>query len=379
MKKNILLIIVAIVAFIAIAGVLGFIKYRQISAAIAGYENMVLPPTVVTSMTAPTVDWVSAIRAVGSTTAVQGVIVSTDQAGIVEKITFESGQSVKQGDLLVQLEVSQEQAQLRSAEAQLRLAQANLLRQQNLLKGRVSAQADFDTAQAQFDEASARVQEVKALINKKTIRAPFSGVIGIRLVNLGQYLESGAKIAPLQSLDPIFVDFYVPQQAFGQISAGQEVKVRADGLPDEVFTGKINAVDSIVDEATRNVRVQATFSNPKGLLRPGMFVNAEVPLPNPEHVVVLPATAVLFAPYGDTVYIVEEMTDPKKGTTYKGVRQQVVKLGQSKGDQVAILSGVNAGEEVVTSGGFKLRQGAPVEINNSIQPANSASPTPEDT
>jgi membrane fusion protein (multidrug efflux system) len=165
----------------------------------------------------------------------------------------------------------------------------------------------------------------------------------------------------------------------GQISAGQEVKIRADGLPDEVFTGKINAVDSIVDEATRNVRVQATFSNPKGLLRPGMFVNAEVPLPNPQHVVVLPATAVLFAPYGDTVYIVEEMTDPKKGTTYKGVRQQVVKLGQSKGDQVAILSGVNAGEEVVTSGGFKLRQGAPVEINNSIQPANSASPTPEDT
>jgi len=379
MKKNILLIIVAIVAFIAIAGVLGFIKYRQISTAIAGYENMVLPPTVVTSMTAPVEDWVSAIRAVGSATAVQGVIVSTDQAGIVEKITFESGQSVKQGDLLVQLEVSQEQAQLRSAEAQLRLAQANLQRQQNLLKGRVSAQADFDTAQAQFDEASARVLEVRALINKKTIRAPFSGVIGIRLVNLGQYLENGAKIAPLQSLDPIFVDFYVPQQAMGQISAGQEVKVRADGLPDEIFTGKINAVDSIVDEATRNVRVQATFNNPKGLLRPGMFVNAEVPLPNPQHVVVLPATAVLFAPYGDTVYIVEEMTDPKKGTTYKGVRQQVVKLGQSKGDQVAILSGVNAGEEVVTSGGFKLRQGAPVEINNSIQPANSASPTPEDT
>jgi len=378
MKKNILLIFVAIFAFLAIAGVLGFIKYRQISAAMAGFASMTMPPTAVSSTIAPAEDWVAAIKAVGSATAVQGVTVSTDQAGIVEKITFESGQTVKQGDLLVQLEVSQEQAQLRSAEAQLRLAQTNLQRQQNLLKSRVSAQADFDSAQAQYDEASARVQEVKALINKKTIRAPFSGVLGIRLVNLGQYLENGAKIAPLQSLDPIYVNFYVPQQAMGQITAGQEVHVRADGLPNEVFTGKINAVDSIVDEATRNVRVQATFANPKGLLRPGMFVNTEVPLPNPQHVVVLPATAILFAPYGDTVYIVEDMKDPK-GNTYKGVRQQVVKVGESKGDRIAILSGVNAGEEVVTSGGFKLRQGAPVQINNAIQPSNSDSPSPEDT
>jgi membrane fusion protein, multidrug efflux system len=378
MKKKITLIGVAVAAFVVVVSVLAFIKYLQVSAAIAQFSHMKFPPTAVSSMIAPEEEWVPAIKAVGSTAAVQGVTVSTDQPGIVEKITFESGQTVKQGDLLVQIDISQELAQQRSAEAQLRLAQASLQRQQNLLKSKVSSQADFDAAQATFDEASARVEEVSALINKKTIRAPFSGVLGIRLVNLGQYLESGAKIAPLQSLDPIYVNFYVPQQDLGQIGAGQEVHVKADGLPNEEFVGKINAVDSVVDEATRNVRVQATFANPKGLLRPGMFVNTEVPLPEKLKVVVLPATAVLFAPYGDTVYIVEDMKD-KDGSTYKGVRQQVVKLGESKGDRVAVLSGVKPGEEVVTSGGFKLRQAAPVQINNSIQPSNSNHPNPEDS
>jgi membrane fusion protein, multidrug efflux system len=285
---------------------------------------------------------------------------------------------VKQGDLLVQLEVSQEQAQLRSAEAQMRLSGANLLRQQNLLKSRVSSQADYDSVQAQHDQAVARVEEVKALINKKTIRAPFSGVLGIRAVNLGQYLQSGAQVAPLQSLDPIYVNFWLPQQNLGQIAAGQAVRVEADGLPNVTFDGKINAVDAVVDEATRNVRVQATLSNPNGLLRPGMFVNSQVPLASKASHVVLPATAIQFAPYGDMVYIVEEMKAPD-GKTYRGVRQQVVKVGESRGDRVAILSGVKPGEEVVTSGVFKLRPGVHVQVNNSIQPANSESPIPEDT
>jgi membrane fusion protein (multidrug efflux system) len=285
---------------------------------------------------------------------------------------------VKEGDLLVQLEISQEQAQLRSAEAQMRLAGANLLRQQNLLKSRVSAQADFDTAQAEYDQAVAKVEEVKALIDKKTIRAPFSGVLGIRAVNLGQYLQSGAQVAPLQSLDPIYVNFWLPQQYLGQIGAGQPVSVRADGLPDITFEGKINAVDAVIDEATRNVRVQATLPNPKGLLRPGMFVNTEVPLASTTSHIVLPATAIQFAPYGDMVYIIEQMKGPD-GKMYQGVRQQVVKVGESRGDRVAILSGVNAGEEVVTSGVFKLRPGVAVQVNNSIQPENSELPKPEDT
>jgi membrane fusion protein (multidrug efflux system) len=376
--KKIFLIVLAFLAGIAIVFALGGIKFFQVRKAMAEYASFAPPPETVTSLIAEEEAWIPSLKAVGSTAAVQGVTVSTDEPGIVQKIDFESGQAVKQGDLLVQLEVSQEQAQLRSAEAQMRLAGANLLRQQNLFKSRVSSQADYDSAQAQYDQAVAKVEEVNALINKKTIRAPFSGVLGIRAVNLGQYLQSGAQVAPLQSLDPIYVNFWLPQQNLGQIGAGQLVSVQADGLPNVTFDGTINAVDAVVDEATRNVRVQATLSNPNALLRPGMFVNTEVPLASKSNHVVLPATAVQYAPYGDMVYIIEDLKGPD-GKTYRGVRQQVVKVGESRGDRVAILSGVNAGEEVVTSGVFKLRPGVHVQVNNSIQPENSEAPKPEDT
>lgn len=378
MIKKVITIVLAVAAAVGIWVLLGGVKALQIKGMMEKFAHMKMPPEAVTAMQAPEEDWVPAIRAVGSTSAVQGVVVSTDQPGIVEKIAFESGQNVKQGDLLVQLDVSQEQAQLRSAQAQLKLAETSLQRQKNLLQNRVSSQADFDAAQAQYDQAEARVQEVSSLINKKTIRAPFTGVLGIRMVNLGQYLQSGAQVAPLQSLDPIYVNFYLPQQSIGSIKAGQEVLVKADGLDDRIFQGKINAVDSVVDEATRNVLVQATLANPDGLLRPGMFVGAEVPLPNREKRVMVPATAVQFAPYGDTVYIVEQMTD-KDGESYTGVRQQVVKVGESKGDLVSILSGVKPGEQVVTSGVFKLRQGSHVQVNNTIEPASSEKPKPEDS
>jgi membrane fusion protein (multidrug efflux system) len=364
MRKKILLVLLALLAGIAIVIALGGLKFFQVRKAMQEYASFAPPPESVTSLVAKEEDWVPALKAVGSTAAVQGVTVSTDEPGIVHKINFESGQT--------------EQAQLRSAEAQMRLAGANLLRQQNLLKSRVSAQVDFDTAQAEYDQAVAKVEEVKALIDKKTIRAPFSGVLGIRAVNLGQYLQSGAQVAPLQSLDPIYVNFWLPQQYLGQIGAGQPVSVRADGLPDITFEGKINAVDAVIDEATRNVRVQATLPNPKGLLRPGMFVNTEVPLASTTSHIVLPATAIQFAPYGDMVYIIEQIKGPD-GKTYQGVRQQVVKVGESRGDRVAILSGVNAGEEVVTSGVFKLRPGVAVQVNNNIQPENSELPKPEDT
>ena len=373
MKK--IIFCVAIVAGIAVWGALAGIKYFQIKALIAEHANFAMPPESITSLVATEEEWSPALEAVGSTAAVQGVTVSTDQPGIVTKINFESGQTVKQGDLLVQLDVTQEEAQLRSAAAQQKLASLNLQRQQNLMKSRVSAQAELDSAQAEFDQTTARVLEMKALVDKKTIRAPFSGVLGIRSVNLGQYLQSGAAIAPLQALDPIYVNFYLPQQNLGQIAAGQDVKVKAEGQPDE-FAGKINAVDAVVDEATRNVRVQATVPNPKGLLRAGMFVTAEVPLPQKESHVVVPATCIHYAPYGDTVYIIEPAKDEKSPRT---VRQQVVKIGESYGDKVTILDGVKAGDEVVSSGGFKLRQGSTVTVNNTILPPNEAAPKPEDS
>jgi membrane fusion protein, multidrug efflux system len=378
MIKKIAFIALAFLAALAIAAALGGIKFFQVREGMAEHASFSPPPETVTSMVAQEEEWVPTLTAVGSTAAVQGVTVSTDESGIVQKINFESGQTVKEGDLLVQLEISQEEAQLRSAEAQMRLAGANLVRQHDLLKSRVSSQADYDSAKAQYDQAVARVEEVKALIGKKTIRAPFSGVLGIRAVNLGQYLQSGAPVAALQSLDPIYVNFWLPQQYLGQITSGQIVRVHADGLPEAIFEGKINAVDAVVDEATRNVRVQATLPNPQALLRPGMFVNTELPLSKKTSHIVLPMTAIQFAPYGDMVYIIEEMKGPD-GKTFRGVRQQVVKVGESKGDRVAILSGVKVGEEVATSGVFKLRPGIPVQVNNTIQPANSESPAPEDT
>lgn len=373
--KNTFLIIVAVVAGGVVIGVLGLVKYFQIQKMMAQHAHFSMPPESVTSLVAAEEEWSPMLKAVGSTTAVQGVTVSTDQPGIVTKINFESGQKVKEGDLLVQLDIAQEEAQLRSALAQQKLASLNLQRQQNLLKNRVSSQADFDAAQAQFDQTTAAVLEAQSRVSKKTIKAPFSGVLGIRMVNLGQYLESGAKVAPLQSLDPIYVDFWLPQQALAQVAAGQLVKIRAEGQA-EPFEGKINAVDAVVDEATRNVRVQATIPNPDERLRAGMFVNAEVPLPQKEHHVVLPATCVQYAPYGDTVYIVEAAKDEK---TPRTVRQQVVKIGESFGDKVAILEGVKPGEEVVSSGGFKLRQGSAVQVNNTIIPPNSSAPKPEDS
>lgn len=373
--KKVILIFLAVVAAVAVILVLWLVKMSQFKAMAAQYENFTMPPESVTSLVATEEEWSPALKAVGSTAAVQGVVVSTDQPGIVTKINFESGQTVKAGDLLVQLDVSQEEAQLRSAIAQQKLASLNLQRQQNLLKGRVSSQADFDAAQAQFDQTSAAVLEAQSRVSKKTIKAPFTGVLGIRMVNLGQYLQSGAQVAPLQSMDPIYVNFWLPQQALSQVAAGQAVKVRAEGQPD-AFEGKINAVDSVVDEATRNVRIQATVPNPKGLLRAGMFVNAEVPLPQKEQHVVIPATCVQYAPYGDTVYIIEAAKDEKSPRT---VRQQVVKIGESFGDKVTILEGIKPGEEVVTSGGFKLRQGSSVVVNNTITPPNESKPNPEDS
>jgi len=376
--KKITLIAIAVGAALAIWAVLGSVKYFQFQSAMAGFANMPMRVESVTSQVAAEEDWIPALRAIGSTAAVQGVTVSTDQPGIVTKINFESGQKVNQGDLLVQLDVSQEEAQLRSAAAQQKLAALNLQRQQNLMKNRVTAQSELDSSQAEFDQATAHVLEMKSVVDKKTIRAPFSGVLGIRAVNLGQYLQSGAAIAPLQALDPIYVNFFLPQQELGKIAAGQNVHIKADGLPDVKFEGKVNAVDAVVDEATRNVQVQATLANPQGLLRPGMFVNAEVPQDTVSRHVVLPATAIQYAPYGDTVFIIENMTDPK-GVAYKGVRQQIVKVGESRGDRIAIVSGVKPGEEVCTSGVFKLRQGSAVDVNNSILPENNLAPTPEDT
>jgi membrane fusion protein (multidrug efflux system) len=370
-----LLIMAAILA--VVIGGLYFFKASQI----AGFAKMKfqMPPTAVTSMTLQEESWQPSLAAVGTVQAVQGVTVSTDLPGIVEKITFESGQSVKQGQPLVKLDTKQEEAQLRSAEARLQLAKSNLERQQGLLQKRVSSQSDFDSAAAEYKEAEASAAEIRATIERKLIRAPFDGVLGIRQVNLGQYLQSGDHVVPLQSLDPIYVNFSLPQQQMARLTIGREVRIQADGLPGETFTGHITSVNSVIDEATRNVTVQATLENPGRKLHPGMFVNAEVMLPEKEKVIAVPATAINYAPYGDSVFVIEKMKSEDGKTTYDGVRQQMVELGASRGDQVSVVKGLKPGEEIVTAGGFKLGPNAPVLRNNTVRPPNSAAPTPADS
>jgi len=356
---------------------LGGIKVAQIKAAIAEAASFQPPPEAVTTVTARGERWPATLGAIGTVAAVHGVTVSADLPGIVDRIFVESGRAVKAGDMLVQLDTRQEQAQLAAALAALDLARANLDRIHGLAEEGIVSPADHDRATAEQKQAEARVGEIQATIERKRIRAPFSGILGIRQVNLGQYLADGAPVIPLQSLDPIYVNFAVPQQEVGRLQVGGEVRVHAEGMDPAGFPGRITAVDSVVDEATRNVQAQATLPNPQGKLRPGMFVETKVLLGARDDVIALPASAVNYAPYGDSVFVVEDLKGPK-GETFRGVRQQLVKLGGARGDQVAVLSGVRAGEEVVTSGVFKLRNGAAIHVNNRVQPGNDPAPHPED-
>ena len=374
--------IVMLVVTLAIVGALGFLKFRQIQAAIAQGASFAPPPEAVTTIVAESVEWPNALSAIGTAAAVQGVTVSTDVPGTIDKISFDSGQWVRAGEVLARLDSRQERAQLASIEAQRNLARLNFARMKDLLTQRVISQAEFDRAMTDQSQTDAQLGEINTVIERKTIRAPFSGLLGIRQVSLGQYVGAGDPIVQLQSLDPIYVNFGVPQQDAGRLGLGRTVRITAGAdagadIGGQQFTGRITAIDAVVNEATRNVQVQATLANPKGQLRPGMFVQAEVVLGSSTRVVALPAPAISYAPYGDSVYVVAEMKGPN-GESYRGVRQQFVKVGASRGDQVAVIEGLKRGDEVVTSGVFKLRNGAAVQVNNKVLPANDLTPTPED-
>ena len=374
MKKRMVLMLVAVFAFLAIIG--GF-KFFQIKAAIAQQSSFQMPPEAVTTIVATQQPWDTTLAAIGSVAAVNGVTVSADLPGLVDEIAFESGRHVNRGDVLLRLDTKQERAQLTAAQAQRDLAKIDLERQRGMAANSVISQATLDQAEAQFKQADAHVGEIAASIERKTIRAPFSGTLGIRLVNLGQYLAGGAPIVSLQSLQPVYVNFSVPQQEIGRVMRGAKVEVTSDALT-EPETGTISAIDSVIDEATRNARVQATFANAEGRLRPGMFVQAQLAKGVQTAVVTVPTSAISYAPFGDSVFIVEQMKGPD-GKMYQGARQQFVKLGGSRGDQVAVLTGVKPGDQVVTSGVFKLRPGAAVQVNNSVMPANSSAPKPADS
>src|SRR5215472_10025669 len=357
---------------------LGFFKYRQIETAVHAAAGFQPPPEAVTTIIAQREQWPSAMNVIGSVEAVQGVTVAADLPGTVAKINFDSGKAVHEGDVLVELDTRQERAQLAALEAQRDLARINYGRNEELAKQGVISRQDYDKASADQRQTEANVAEIRATIERKTIRAPFSGVLGIRKVNLGQYLAAGAAIVPLQSLNPIYVDFGVPQQESAKVHVGNTLQVVSEDLGGRQFNGRVSALDSLVDQTTRNIQVQATLPNPDGKLKPGMFVQVQFGVGTPRDVVTLPASAISYAPYGDSVFVISDLKDPK-GQTYRGVRQQFVKVDGSRGDQVAVVSGVNPGDEVVTSGVFKLRNGAAVTINNKVQPENNPAPNPADS
>ena len=380
MKKYIVAILLMLVVVVAIYFGLGYYKVGQIMGFVqlAKSGAFAPPPTAVTTTVAEKTQWQPTLETIGTVVAINGVTISTDLAGIVCKLAFDSGCQVKAGDLLVQLNTDQEQAQLAQAEAQRDWTQITLTRNQDLLVKRTVSQSDFDSATAQFHQAQATVDQYKAVIARKTLRAPFAGIVGIRQVNLGQYLNTGDPVVTLQSFDPIYVNFSLPQQNLSQITVGQAVEITVDAYGDKLFKGRLTAINSLVDQNSRNVQIQATLPNSDTQLRPGMYAKVKVVLPETQEVVAIPTSSIHYAPYGDSVFIVSDLKS-QDGKTYKGVTEQFVKLGQSKGDLTAIVSGLKPGDEVVTSGVFRLRSGGAIIVNNKTTPGNDTSPKPTDS
>lgn len=382
MPKKIILFVAGLVACVLLIVVpLFFIKTGQFKAMGEAGAAMAaaMPPTTVTAAPAKPDSWGDSLTAPGSLEAVQGVTVAAEIPGKVVRIAFEPGATVQAGDLLIQLDTTTEQAQLLAAEASAALANANLNRASELRQSSTNSPAELDAAAAQAKQALAQAESIRTVIAKKTIRAPFAGRLGIRNVNLGQILREGDAITTLQTLDPIYVNFSLPQQRLAQLVQGTAVRVTSDAAPDKVFAGAINVVSPEIDATTRNIRVQATLANNDENLRPGMYGTVEVLLPTQAPVLIIPVTAVLYAPYGDSVFVINEQKDEKSGKTQQVLRQQFIRIGGSRGDFVNVVDGLKAGDMVVTSGVFKLRPGTPVVIDNALALDAQIAPKPKNT
>jgi membrane fusion protein, multidrug efflux system len=362
---------------VVLGGLFGFKAFvgGKIKEAMASMADL---PQTVSAAKAASSDWQPRIDAVGSLRAVRGADLSLEVAGMVEEITFQSGDEVQAGQVLLRLRDEDDVAKLQSLEATAQLARITYDRDVKQLKAQAISQAIVDNDEANLRNAKAQVAQQKAMVDKKTLRAPFAGRLGLRQVDLGQYLSAGKVIATLQSLDPIFVDFLLPQQSVAQLSVGQTVRVKVDAFPGREFAGKITAINPKVETASRNIQVRATLPNRDQKLLPGMFATVELETGAPQRLVTLPQTAVSYNPYGSLVYIVDDKTKDAGGKPHPVARQVFVTTGATRGDQVAILKGVSEGDTVVTSGQVKLRNGVPLAIDNRIVPTNDAAPKPVD-
>jgi len=368
-------IIGIVVVLLVLAGLVG-IKMQQGKALAAAGKNFVPPPETISSAVVMEEKWQETLSAIGSVVAVQGVTVTPEIPGTVREITFESGAVVGKGDLLVRLDTSSEEAQLRSLEAQVQWAKVSLDRQSALRTNQLISQSDLDSADAAWKQAVANADATRATIEKKTIRAPFAGRLGIRQINLGQYLDAGKPIVSLQALSPVYADFSLPQQELGQLKPGMRVRLTTDTYAGREFEGTLLAINPELDSSTRSVSLRATFENADQALRPGMYAKLEVLLPQQRPVLVIPATSVLSQPYGDSVYVIEPKAGQNGGKDGLTVRQQFVRTGRARGDLITIESGLKPGERVVSAGVFKLRNGMSVVENNELVPKSEKAPHP---
>jgi membrane fusion protein, multidrug efflux system len=377
MKSKLKTMGVAVGGLIALIIVIVGIKGLQIGKMMS--TPNVMPPTTVSSATVKEEDWAPTLSAVGSLSAVQGAIIAAELGGVVSDIKFENGGVAKKGDVIMKLDASQEEALLRSSEAEAELARQDLERTRGLASEKVVSKAELDAAESKFNRLTAVVDQMRSNIRKKTLVAPFDGQLGIRQVNVGQMINAGQQVVPLTSLDSLFADFALPQQYLGQLKPGLEVHVTTDALPGRVFSGKLTAINSMVDSSTRNITLQATLENPDHVLRPGMFAKAEVTLPEKHKTLVIPGSAISYAPFGDSVFVIDKQKDDKTGKESQVIRQQFVRVGEARGDFVAITQGLKAGEVVVGTGVFKLRNGMTVTVNNDLAPKPQINPNPVDS
>ncbi|MEO8440033.1 MAG: efflux RND transporter periplasmic adaptor subunit [Spartobacteria bacterium] len=361
--------------FLLIAGIKGWQIFSMISAG----KAMVQPPTTVTSAKVQKADWAPSLTAVGTITPVQGATISAELPGMVSEIGFESGRPVKKGDLLLKLDASAEQAQLRAAQADAELAKAELDRARDLSERKVISKAEMDIASSKYLQAKATAENMQSIIDKKEIRAPFDGIAGIREVNPGQMVPAGQKLVTLQALDKVFVDFALPQQDLGKVKVGLPVKMTTDAIDGRGFEGTLSAINSAIDSATRTVTLQATIDNADHALRAGMFARVSVLLPQTKPTLFIPTTAVAYAPFGNSVYVIENKKDEKTGKQSRVLRQQFIRTGETRGDFVAVTEGLKEGMEVVSTGVFIMRNGMDVVVDNTLAPKAKISPEPPNT
>jgi len=373
-KKTIRGMLIMLLAVVIIFGGIFAYKAVQIHMSKKFMSGQKMPPVNVTATQVTLQDWQPRIKAAGSLRAVSGIDVTCETAGLVRSVHFQPGQNVKAGQLLVELNADSDIAQIHSLEAAVALAETVYERDLLQYGFKSISKAALDADEGDLKIKRAQLAQQKALVEKKTIRAPFDGRLGISAINLGQYLNPGDKIVTLQSLDTLYGDFYLPQQELGRIKKGQSIIATCDTYPGRTYPGKISTINPKVDPETRNIQVESIVSNPSRELLPGMYVSVEIQTGDVNKYMTLPQTAVSFNPYGEMIFIVEKGARDASGAETLTVKQSLVTIGPTRGDQVAILSGVKNGDTVVTSGHFKLKPGSPVVINNKIQPKNDAAP-----